>query len=316
MRFCRPTLLAALLCFATVGCASEKEPRITFEQQPGAVVIRAGVEPLATYVYTDPNILRPYFKDVFAPGGVQVTRHYPPREGVDRTDHPTMHPGLFLAFGDLAGADFWRNKAAVKHVEFTKPPAWRDGRGGFTVHNQYVSEQATIDETCEYTFVPRPDGVLILWDSTFKSAQPFYFGDQEEMGLGVRVATPIAVTSQTGGRILDAEQHKDEKEIRGHTAAWCDYSGQVGERFAGIAIMPDPANFRPAWWHVRDYGLMVANPFARKALGKGEPSKVVVQPGEPFRLRWVILVHSSPTGQTVDIGKACRDGLDLLNKKN
>jgi hypothetical protein len=313
MESCRPALLAVSLCCLIAGCVSDKKPRITFEQQPGAVVIRAGVEPLATYVYGDPDILRPYFKDVFAPGGIQVTRHYPPREGIDRMDHPTMHPGLFLAFGDLAGADFWRNKATARHVEFIKPPAWENGRGCFAVHNQYQAEQATIDETCEYTFVVRPDGFLILWDSTFQSTQsPFYFGDQEEMGLGVRVATPIAVTSQTGGRILDAEQRQGEKEIRGRTAAWCDYSGQVGGRFAGIAIMPDPANFRPSWWHVRDYGLMVANPFARKALGKGEPSKVVVQPGEPFRLRWVIFTHSSRVEESVDIAKACRDGLELL----
>jgi hypothetical protein len=317
MRTCRSVLLASLLCVAMAGCASVERPQITFERQPGAVVIRAGDEPLATYVYSDPNILRPYFKDVFAPGGVRITRNYPPREGIDRTDHPTMHPGLFLAFGDLAGADFWRNKATVKHVEFTKPPVCKNGRGGFTVHNQYVAEQVTIDETCEYTFVVRPGGVLILWDSTFRSARsPFYFGDQEEMGLGVRVATPIAVTSQMGGRILDAEQRKGEREIRGHTAAWCDYSGRIGERFVGIAIMPDPGNFRPSWWHVREYGLMVANPFGCEALAKGEPSKVVVQPGEPFKLRWAILIHSSPTEQDVDINKAYEDCVSLLGEQS
>jgi hypothetical protein len=317
MKCWRPAPLAALLCCLVAGCASVERTRITFEPQPGAVVIRAGAEPLATYVYDDPNILRPYFKDVFAPGGVQVTRHYPPRQGIDRMDHPTMHPGLFLAFGDLAGADFWRNRAKVEHVEFTKPPVCRDGRGSFAVHNRYVAGHVIIDETCEYTFIVRPNGFLILWDSTFKSARSaFTFGDQEEMGLGVRVATPIAVTSQTGGRILDAERRRGEKEIRGHSAAWCDYSGRIGERFAGIAIMPDPTNFRACWWHVRDYGLMVANPFGRKALTKGEPSQVIVQPGEPFKLRWVIFLHSGQAEENVDIAEARHDGLDLLNHPN
>ena len=31
----------------------------------------------------------------------------------DLDDHPTMHPGLWLAFGDINGADFWRNKGRV-----------------------------------------------------------------------------------------------------------------------------------------------------------------------------------------------------------
>jgi len=316
MKCCQSVLLAALLCLPAGCAASAEEARIVFEQRPGEVVIRAGVEPVATYVYNDPNILRPYFRDVFAPGAIQVTRHHPPREGIDRMDHATMHPGLFLAFGDLGGADFWRNQASVEHMEFVEPPRSQTGRGGFVVRNRYVAESRTVcEETCEYTFLIRPQGYVILWDSTFQSrGSSFSFGDQEEMGLGVRVATPIAVTGQTGGRIFDAEQRRGEKEIRGRTAAWCDYSGRVDERFVGIAIMPDPGNFRSSWWHVRDYGLMVANPFARNTLGKGEPSEVVVQPGERCRLRWAILLHRSPTEQGVDIQEAYHDCISLLGK--
>jgi hypothetical protein len=301
-------LLATLLCRSIAWGASDEGPQIVFDRQPGAVVIRAGVEPLATYVYEDAEILRPYFKDVFAPGGIRVTRHHPPREGIDRTDHASMHPGLFLAFGDLGGADFWRNKAKVEHVEFTVPPSVGKGRGSFTVRNRYLAEQKTVcEETCEYTFAVQPEGYLILWDSTFQAMHSsFSFGDQEEMGLGVRVATSIAVTTQSGGRLLDSDGRKGEKDIWGRAAAWCDYSGWVGDRFAGIAVMPNPANFRPCWWHVRDYGLMVANPFGRRALAKGEPSQVIVQPGEPFRLRYAILLHSSPTEGGIDIQKACR----------
>ena len=50
------------------------------------------------------------------------------------------------------------------------------------------------EEVCTYTFQVRPAGYLILWDSTFESNRSgLYFGDQEEMGLGVRVATPLMV---------------------------------------------------------------------------------------------------------------------------
>jgi hypothetical protein len=48
-----------------------------------------------------------------APSGVAVTRHHPPIAGSDATDHDTMHPGVWLAFGDLNAQDFWRNKARI-----------------------------------------------------------------------------------------------------------------------------------------------------------------------------------------------------------
>ncbi len=45
--------------------------------------------------------------------------------------------------------------------------------------------------------------------------------------------------------------------------------------------------------HARDYGFIAANPFGRHAFRQGEPSKVVVKPRKPLRLRYVILLHAS-----------------------
>ena len=56
--------------------------------------------------------------------------------------------------------------------------------------------------------------------------------------------------------------------------------------------MPDPENVRRAWFHARDYGVLVANPFGRRAFTRGEESRVVVKAGETFRLRFGVLVHS------------------------
>jgi hypothetical protein len=291
--------------------SAEPMSRITFEAQPGAIAIRADGGALATYVYEDAEILRPYFKDVFAPGAIQVTRRHPPTKGIDRTDHADMHPGLFLAFGDLDGADFWRNKARVEHIEFVRPPSSAANRGFFAVRNRYVTESGTVcEELCEYTFALRPAGYVILWDSTFSASRSdVAFGDQEEMGLAVRVATPLAVRSGQGGRILDSEGRRNEKEIWGRRAAWCDYGGHVGDTFVGIAIMPHPDNFRPCWWHVRDYGLMVANPFGRSALASGQPSRAAIDASRPFRLRFGILIHAGDSERGVDFERAYQDYL-------
>jgi hypothetical protein len=177
------------------------------------------------------------------------------------------------------------------------------------------SDRTICEEVCEYTFVVRPAGCLLLWNSTFQPDQDdFWFGDQEEMGLGVRLATPIAVKSAEGGRILGSKGRRNEDEIWGKQARWCDYSGSVHGSFAGITIMPDPSNFRPCWWHARDYGFMAANPFGRAAFGADSASRVTVKKAEPFHLSYGILIHANAGKEGVDLQAAYGDYLDVLRQ--
>ena len=153
---------------------------------------------------------------------------------------------------------------------------------------------------------------MLEWDSTFTSEREFTFGDQEEMGLGFRVATPLRAsrTAEAGvpagnGEIRDAEGRVNEAGVWGHSADWCDYSGEIDGQRVGMTIFCHPENFRPSWFHARDRGLLVANPFGRAAFHQGEPSSVVVKPGESFRLRYGILVHATPAdGEPADIAAA------------
>ena len=318
----------ALVCIAvafgtaTAFCrTSAAERRVTFEPQKDALAVRVEGWPLAIYVYRDPEILRPYFKAIHAPGGIQVSRRHPPREGADPVDHATMHPVLWLAFGDLGGADFWRNKAGVEHVAFVHPPLAEGSQGRFTVRNRYASEGRTIcEETCTYTFHVRPAGTLILWESVFQSDESgFYFGDQEEMGLGIRVATPMMVKPYEGrhrpGRILDDLGWRNEKGIWGNQAAWCAYGGWMDNRFVGMMVMPDPRNAQPCRWHTRDYGFMAANPFGHAAFRQGAARKTEVQPGESLSLRFGILIHAGDSEKAVDLNAAYEDYLQVLNTR-
>jgi hypothetical protein len=86
----------------------------------------------------------------------------------------------------------------------------------------------------------------------------------------------------------------------------------LGGTRIGLTIMPDPKNFRPCWFHVRDYGLAVANPFGRKSLGKCEPSRVVVPKGETLRLRFGLLVHAADPKTPVDLAAAYQAFLKQL----
>jgi len=305
-------------CDAIPNDKQENSSRIVFDVQQSRILIDIDGTTIATYVFEDPDILRPYFTALKAPSGVQVTRHHPPRKGLDADDHATMHPGLWLAFGDISGNDFWRNKARVKHAGFINEPHVSGEYGGFTVRNQYLANGKVVcEETCKISILIRPAGHLILWESEFSSDRDsFNFGDQEEMGLGVRLATPIVVKNKAGGRILDDKGNLNEKNIWGKPSLWCDYAGPVNNIFAGVMIIPDPDNFNPCRWHVRDYGFMTANPFGHKAFKLGESHKVIVEPGKSLRLGFGILLHSSNNEKAIDLDTAYRDYLKIKREFN
>jgi hypothetical protein len=297
---------AAALLLAAVG-AGAGEPAVTFDAAPGRLHVRVNGRPLATYVYQDAAIKRPYFAHVHAPNGVPVTRTHPPVAGTDATDHADMHPGLWLAFGDLSGADYWRNKGRVVQEDVTTHD------GSFAVRNRYETADGKVlaREAARYTFQARPAGTLLVWDSEFRPADgELAFGDQEEMGLGVRLATPLTV--KAGGQIAGSGGERNETQVRGKQHNWCDYSGTVSGERVGVLIVPDPRNFGRSGFHARDYGLLVANPFARKALGKGEPGRVVVKSGEALRLRFGVMLHSTPAGAAFDAAAAAADVLAQL----
>ncbi|REK08941.1 MAG: hypothetical protein DWQ37_18925 [Planctomycetota bacterium] len=297
----RTTTLVLLNVFAALSAARAEAP-VSFKHDDSRVQIDVDGRSFATYVYRDPDILRPYLTHVHAPSGTQVTRNHPPVPGRDAVDHDTMHPGIWLAFGDLSGADFWRNKARVEHIEFVETPVADDEGGHFAVRNRYVADGATMcEELCRIAVRKLPAGTLILWDSTFTGPREFAFGDQEEMGLGVRVATPLA--AKNGGRLTNADGLVGEDQVWGKQAAWCDYSGTINGEALGVLLVPDPQNFRRAWFHARDYGFVAANPFGRNAFTRGEKSRVSVEPEKSLRLRFGVLVHSGP----IDLQSAYHD---------
>ena len=48
-----------------------------------------------------------------------------------------MHPGIWMAFGDVSGEDFWRNKGRVVHERFTTVPTGGAGRATFSQRKSY-----------------------------------------------------------------------------------------------------------------------------------------------------------------------------------
>src|SRR5262245_6982332 len=118
------TALVALTCNFSELFAADA---ISVKEEPGKLQILIRGQKVGTYVYQDEKTLRPHFSNLFTADGAPVTRHHPPRPDVDATDHAEMHPGVWLAFGEMwtaenKVADFWRNKGRVEHVEFVENP--------------------------------------------------------------------------------------------------------------------------------------------------------------------------------------------------
>jgi hypothetical protein len=133
--------------------------------------------------------------------------------------------------------------------------------------------------------VRAPNAWLFIWDATFRADEvDVIFGDQEEMGFGARVATDL--TELNGGTLVSSSGQRTARGTWGQAAAWCDYSDLRENWRVGLTLMADPANFRASWWHNRDYGVFVANPFGRAAMKQGAPSAVTLRQGESLRLRF------------------------------
>lgn len=293
---------------ATASVALAEDPDVRFEQRDGELRITIAETEVARYVYRDPMISRPYFAPLRTLSGLQVTRNHPPRQGEDPVDHADMHPGLWMSFGELSGHDYWRLKADTQHVRFTEEPSGKPGEGSFAVRNQYLTtdgRNTVCEETCRYAIRLVPQGYRIEIRSEFSPVESsIVFGDQEEMGLGLRVASSLAVDRKQGGRILDNENRRDGAAVWGKTAEWCDYSGPLNGKWAGVTVMSGPRNFHPSWSHARDYGLIVLNPFGRNAFTKEDKSRVEVKRGETLTLRFAAVVHESDSEADYSPAKA------------
>ena len=235
----------------------------------------------ATYVWKDPKTTRPYFKSVHALGGEpQLTRNHPPVE-TDYDDHETYHPGIWWGFGDVGGNDYWRMKAEIVGGKFVEEPMGGDSLGRFAVGNELWTNDGKkkfCDQICRYTIVKRPIGVLMICESEFiRDEGEFWLGDQEEMGLAIRVAKSICTKTGLGGVIQDNHGNTEIKKLRTTQGDWCNYSGPVDSGHGGLMLMNDPNNFRRPWWHAVETGLLVANPLGESELrGRGKKRQNVL----------------------------------------
>jgi len=282
------------------------EEKFVFRQKGDRLHLHFGKTQIATYLLAHEHLTRRAFVNMRTPSGIQVTRNFPARRPDDldpkpqdpeRIIHPLMHPGLWMSFGWIDGNDYWRLTSRVKFERYLERPTSSGLEASFSTRDRYLDKTGTTTvcvQDTSYRFRRIPTGIQITWEATFyNDDRDFLFGDQEESGLALRIASPLRVKGGKG-RILNDRGEQNGSGTWGRNFRWIDYSGVIGEKRAGIMVIPHTENPRGCWSHSRDYGVLASNPFPKQPKERREPYITTkVKKGEKFKLAYTIVLHES-----------------------
>jgi hypothetical protein len=308
-----PAALAVFLSVAVLALprspAADADRRIDFRRDGDLVT-----------TYHMPAKAQPYLWPLNAPGGVPVTRAWPLDKSKSvTTDHP-HHVSAWFCHGEVNDTDFW--SIGPRHGVIACTDTRGNGDGRLVTRNEWRAADGhkLLDEWRAIDVRPVAGGRLIIVATDLTPAGgPVVFGDTKEGAFAVRVCDQLRVGDKKGknrrSRITNADDKAGEKDCWGYPSDWCDYSGEVDGKPVGVAIFDDPANKPRACWHVRDYGLMAANPFGRAKSGfpamRGRTDLVRLEKGKHLLLRYGIFLHAGDAAA----GKVWEAYREFMGKK-
>lgn len=274
---------------------------VCLTQNDERIEVRIGGELFTSYLF-GAEWSRPFLHPLTGPSG-PVTRLYPVEELEGEKQDHIHHKGCWVAWGEVNGNDFWSDgpeHGQMAHQEFlevTDGPVF----GCIRARNDWNDKDGAkqLEEEREYRFYRLPTGARAFDQrvSLRAVAGPVHFGDTKEGGFcSVRVATSMDASKD--GVIANSHGGAFEGETWGKRADWCDYYGPVNDQIAGVAVFDNPGNFRyPTYWHVRNYGLMTANPFGLSYF-YGDPERdggYTLEAGGELTFNYRVLVHAGDT---------------------
>ena len=298
------TILIAFLFLAVLAgrpFPSAAADGVQISQLEGKLRVEINGQLFTEYHYKD--VPRPFFYPVLGPDELAMTRKWPVEQTTDeQQDHPHQR-GLWYAHSNIDGFDFWTEgkRCKIDHQKFLALEPGKDS-GTIVELNNWLDPDGTLvcSDTRTIRIYNRPgDQRLLDFNITFQapSNKPVVFGDDKDGTLATRVAETMRLQDRNKkpgqGHIVLSTGLRDE-ETWGKRADWCDYYGPVNGQTVGVAIFDHPDNPRhPTWWHVRDYGLLAANPcgihdFENKPKGSGELS---VGAGQSITFRYRLYYH-------------------------
>jgi hypothetical protein len=317
--------LSSVLCLLLPAAAlaqTERAP-VRIEVTPAHVEFRVEKTPVGRY-NIDPQQAKPYFYPLLAPNRQPLTRAWPVEKNVpgESTDH-VHQKGAWLTYGDVIpegielkqkikgveGVDFWSEApghGSIVCVKVGDVEQVRD-HGSVVTFNEWRTADGVkiMDEKRTIHLYNLGDSALFVIESELTARVcPITFADTKEGAFGVRVRDSMTLKANKGGQLVNAEGKTGEGDKNnvnrdgcwGLKSAWCDYSGPVDGAVAGVALMADPKNPFPSYWHARGYGLLAANPFGRGKSGfpdaRDNKDLVKLAKGEKLSLRFGMLLHA------------------------
>ena len=280
-----------------------------------------GGKPFTSYLWTA-NLSKPILFPVRTDTGQVVTRGFPLEPQADESkDHP-HHSGLWFNYGDVGGADFWGNSAAIRN----QPPGPKHGnivhrsvdeakggagKGELAVTADWVMPDGkpALREKTRFTFAAAPGRLAIDRVATLTAtAAAVPLPDNKEGMLALRLARSL---EHPGGKNPEAtgsyrsSEGKVGDDVWGTRARWMMLTGKVGGEPVTIAIIDHPKNpGYPTYWHARGYGLFAANPLGQKVFSKGkETLDLTVDKAHPARFAYRIVVAVTPGQPRGDRGR-------------
>jgi hypothetical protein len=336
----RCLLFAAVALVPSVAFAGEGS--VNLKVGKDAVEFFVGKD-LVTRLHIAPSYAKPIFWPMHAPNGAPLTRSWPMIKDLpgESTDHPHQK-SAWWCHGDIIpeglelksrikgvdGVDFWsENKGHGKQVvtKVSEPKIEKDKATlVLTVEWRTAEGEKILDETRTIHFYNLGKArMIVVHSNLFASVTTIIFGDTKEGSFGVRVNDQIRADKVGKGKIQNAEGLVAEKTTDaknpcwGVVSAWCDYSGPIDGKQAGLAILADPKNAYPTAWHSRAYGLMAANPFGRaKSFPsmKGKNDLVKIEKGSRLEFRYGMLLHDGDA-ESGEVAANYRRFVDLRAKE-
>lgn len=306
-------LTAGSLLSQIASAADGKSAKVTLEKNDHGVAVLVDGELFTQYLVRSGNA--PILWPINGPTGKPMTRSWPvgPEGEGENTDH--VHQRSFwLTHEGVNGVNYWaepksyppakragRNIGLVAHRAITELKSDDQGATLTTISDWLTPElDQLLEQRTEFRFSANHDCRTI--DMTVKFTAPngdVEFEDRKDGMFGLRLASSMKVDAKLGGQIVNSEGQLD-KGAWGQYADWVDYHGPVDGETVGVAILWHPSNFRhPIRWHVRDYGLFAANPFAEEGFPESDRKQgpLTLKQDETLTLRFRTLFHLGDQSQ-------------------
>jgi len=302
---------AAVLVLAATAAAADPA-RIRIQSGDQSVTIQDADRPILEYVH-GPELFKPYVKQLFTPGGVNVLLDSPP-------DH-THHHGLMFAVG-VDGVDFWSETKTSGRQVYTAfgredypgglPWAgwigewveWFAPSGG----RELASESRTIT-----VYRSQPLGAsLLTWRTEIRAGggrASIRLTGSHYFGLGMRFIRSM----DAAGPFFTPKGPVDGEVVRGDerltAGPWCAYTAMADGKPVTVAMFDDPKNPRHVLWFT------MAKPFAYLSASLNlhrEP--MTLEAGKPLTFTYGVAVWDGKV-EAKEIEKVYRRWLELAAPK-